>query len=333
MPHVLLLFNIVSFNAHTVRATQDASPYITGDQGAAPYAHRHDPPSDSTQPYFSIDELWSLHDQLWGSFVYPANVEQARSINSSLIAEDCLGRVDLTRTFQGVELNTEYIFGLFVAGAGADAPFTLLGVPVSYEITKFAGNENIVSSSVIIQFEFEALKSIVPNLTVPVEIDAWITYNAVGQIAQYDATFRWFEFLMDSMTGVAMQALNVTDPATVINIFRQRLADSVCGIHQKHCSGTNQQYDDYTQCYDTLAKRVRFGKAYELGRNTLLCRMVHMNMVALRPEVHCSHIGPSGGGMCVDDQTYVEKVLQPYFAHMSFVPYGLQSSNAMVTAR
>ena len=32
---------------------------------------------------------------------------------------------------------------------------------------------------------------------------------------------------------------------------------------------------------------------------TVLCRYIHQNMVSFRPEVHCPHIGPTGGGMCI----------------------------------
>lgn len=57
----------------------------------------------------------------------------------------------------------------------------------------------------------------------------------------------------------------------------------------------------------------------ETGRNTLLCRMVHQNMVPFRPAVHCPHIGPTGGGYCDDDKTYAQTVLQDYFTNYPFV--------------
>ena len=60
------------------------------------------------------------------------------------------------------------------------------------------------------------------------------------------------------------------------------------------------------------------------GRNTLLCRMVHQNMVPLRPEVHCPHIGPTGGGYCVDYPSYAVTVGQTYFTNFPFA-YGNSS--------
>lgn len=31
---------------------------------------------------------------------------------------------------------------------------------------------------------------------------------------------------------------------------------------------------------------------------TTWCRYIHRNMVPIRPNIHCAHIGPSGGDMC-----------------------------------
>lgn len=52
--------------------------------------------------------------------------------------------------------------------------------------------------------------------------------------------------------------------------------------------------------------------------------MVHQNMVSFRPETHCPHIGPLGGGMCVDDHTYAQTVTENYFTNFPFAhgPYG-----------
>ena len=60
--------------------------------------------------------------------------------------------------------------------------------------------------------------------------------------------------------------------------------------------------------------------------------MVHQNMVPLRPDVHCSHIGKTGGGYCGDEKGYVETVENvrasggPYFTNAPFIPWGFQGS-------
>lgn len=96
---------------------------------------------------FSFSQLWDLNKKLLDNFIYPADVKQAQAINSTIFAENVQGRVDITRTFDGRELNTEYIFGLFANFAAAKpGAFSLLGVPLSYEILNFAANQNVVST-------------------------------------------------------------------------------------------------------------------------------------------------------------------------------------------
>lgn len=46
-------------------------------------------------------------------------------------------------------------------------------------------------------------------------------------------------------------------------------------------------------------------------------------MVPLRPEVHCPHIGPTGGGMCADDRTYIGNLEENYFVNSPFLAPGL----------
>ena len=43
------------------------------------------------------------------AFMYPNDTLQANSINSTIFAESVQGRVDLTNTFDGRELNTEVL--------------------------------------------------------------------------------------------------------------------------------------------------------------------------------------------------------------------------------
>ena len=235
--------------------------------------------------------------------------------------------MDITRTFDGPELNTEYLFGLFAQLALNRNATTLLGVPLNYTIVHFTANQNIASAATIINFEFASL-----GIILPVEIDTWNVFNAEGQVLEYDATFRWFQYLLDTLVITVMKVGNFASVTQVIQYFTATLSQSICQVHQSYCNGTNQQYASYSACYDFLTTKVRFGKAHELGMNTLLCRTIHENMVSFRPSVHCPHIGPTGGGYCTDDLTYGGVVTQPYFTNQPMVPYGYQNSNATIAA-
>lgn len=276
---------------------------------------------------FTFDELYSLTTTFLDAYMYPNNTVQALSINSTLFSEDVIGRVDATRVFVGRELNTEYIFGLFSQLALSPNSFSLLGTPMSYEIIHFAANQNVAVNSAIVQFYSSTV-----DLTYPVEIVFWTTYNQAGQITQYDATFKWLQWSFDTITEVMMGKLNLTSEDTAIAFATQKLAQSICATAMDSCNGTNTQYASTNECMSYLTTKVPFGNAYELGFDTLLCRMAHQPMVPMRPSVHCSHIGPSGGDYCVNDRTYAGMVEEPLFTNQPFVPYGYGVSNATVAA-
>lgn len=158
-------------------------------------------------------------------------------------------------------------------------------------------------------------------MVIPVTIDTWIEWDNDGKIVQYDAVFRYFEYLVDFLIGSVATKINATSPDQAVGYVSNLLAKTICSTHDQYCTGSNQQYTDSLTCYDYLTKDIRFGKSYELGRNTLLCREVHEHMVQYRPDIHCAHIGPSGGGYCVDDMTYTQTVLQNYF-NDSWIPFG-----------
>lgn len=73
---------------------------------SAPHMHdasslaKTDPKVKQT-PSFTNKELYNMTKNFFDQFIYPANVKQTASINSTLFSEDVLGRVDVTRTFVG----------------------------------------------------------------------------------------------------------------------------------------------------------------------------------------------------------------------------------------
>ena len=148
--------------------------------------------SATSQPHYTFDELYNLQVKFFDNFIYPADVTQAKSINSTLLAEDVQGRIDITRTFDGRELNTEYLFGLFANLAADPNSISLLGVPISYEILHFAANEYVTSAATRFMFNFTSL-----GLIVPIEIDSWNTWNEAGQVTQYDGSFKYWQWTVD----------------------------------------------------------------------------------------------------------------------------------------
>lgn len=218
------------------------------------------------------------------------------------------GRVSDTRNFEGRELNTEYIFGLFTPSDS----ITVIGLPVGpYEIIQFTANQNIASATTRVNFIFPSFR----NISLPVTIETWMTYNEAKEITQYDVTFRWFANLLQEL-------LRTIDPdlAKAQATAKHLIATSICSTHTQHCNGTNEQYDSEQDCYKYLTEEIRFGQSFELGMNTLLCRSVHEIMIKFRSDVHCSHIGKAGGGQCADDYSYTQKVNEALYTNAPWIP-------------
>lgn len=256
----------------------------------------------------TYDELLTYYHRFWDAFIFPESSAQLQSVNSSLFAENVVGRVDVTRTYIGRELNTEYIFGSFSDNSFNPNVQTFLGAPLAHQTIHVAAQDGFISSAELVLFNTSLISKVIP-----VEIYLWMLFNGEGEIEQYDITFRWFDWLFQSMVNTVQQDSSPNNEVTL----SLQLAREVCRTSADYCAGSNAQYSSCDQCQEYLTNKVRLGAAHEFGRNTLLCRHLHAKILPLRPEVHCPHIGPTGGDMCVDDLTYQEAVLEPTFFNKS----------------
>jgi len=126
-------------------------------------------------------------------------------------------------------------------------------------------------------------------------------FNEQGQVKQYDVAFRRWAWATDTIAAKllpqmrAYANLTTTDPSV---IFTEFMIPAICGTAQKYCTGANKQYDSYDACAAFIRSRP-VGQLYRMGEDNIACRNLHVPMVPYRPSVHCSHLGPSGGDMCV----------------------------------
>jgi len=75
--------------------------------------------------------------------------------------------------------------------------------------------------------------------------------------------------------------------------------NDTCNLHNKHCTGSNQQYKDHKSCRNFL-ESIPYGNPDSLTTNTTLCRLYRSKLLILRPEYYCPQIGPDGANTCVD---------------------------------
>ncbi|KAJ3024365.1 hypothetical protein HKX48_000041 [Thoreauomyces humboldtii] len=271
----------------------------------------------------TTDANYKRVTRFWDSFMYPKNREVVTSHDPDhILSADIKGSVDITRNFNGSELNVEYLFGTF-AGFIDPTQFAFVPRPKNYTVVAFATTKNTASTSVIVTFEDPHLGTISK-----LQIDSWTQYDKKGSIRQYDAVFRRYPFFLadliqrngPAMLGLYKQLTNATLTPSAQNYataLQALLANSICQTHTKSCTGVNKQYDSEAACYKVLTTVKPLGEAWQAGQDDILCRAIHQQMVPIRPAEHCPHIGPSGGGMCVN--TPYSDVFVPFFSH-SFNP-------------
>ncbi|KAJ7113756.1 hypothetical protein C8R46DRAFT_1365903 [Mycena filopes] len=147
-------------------------------------------------------------------FGYPRNVAVTKSINYTGFAEDIVGRVDVTTTFVGRELNTEYIFGLF-AQLATTTSTPLIGIPLTSTLTDIVVQGNLVIATTLREF----------NWTVGIFPTVWelkFLFNDEGQITQYDAI----------LFRASASSRRHTPTTQVLHI---RAAIDICTAQEKYC--------------------------------------------------------------------------------------------------
>lgn len=114
--------------------------------------------------------------------------------------------------------------------------------------------------------------------------------------------------------------------------FRAASIQQLCGLIEDKCVGNNTQYQNAEDCVEFLSQRP-YGEYSEAWGDNVVCRSIHSILTQIRPEVcniltsmagrcgedrltdgiailqiHCKHVGPTGGGKCVD-ASYNDKYL------------------------
>ncbi len=133
----------------------------------------------------------------------------------------------------------------------------------------------------------------------------------VGAVIKYDA---WIPNLNDWVTAITN--VSFTNPYA-----QQGAIEQLCVETQLRCTGANQQWDSTPQCIGNLTAKP-FGDYDEAWGDNIVCRSIHIVLTQVRPDVcasrpacscprvvrvanntkqvHCPHVGPTGGGKCVN---------------------------------
>lgn len=179
----------------------------------------------------------------------------------------------------------------------------------SYKITEFTSACENVASSVV-----HLYTSVVnPGCEddgkplVPLKQVAFWKFDKQGAVLKYDA---WIPNLNEFTAG--------TLPAPVSDVqYQAQSIQQICAVTQQRCQGPNQQWKNVEECVSTLSQRP-YGTYDAAWGDNVVCRSIHVILTQVRPDVsfppsapkecakltldqvHCAHVGPTGGEKCVD---------------------------------
>ncbi|KAJ7749761.1 hypothetical protein B0H14DRAFT_2982752 [Mycena olivaceomarginata] len=244
----------------------------------------------SASPSFWYKRNFETIQKIYNLTVFPANAkiitEGAPAVPSGLFNENATGRVTPVGEFFGFQDSFEYFFGL------APLPF---GVPPNGAITNAtlveftSGCPEVAASTVYLNVStINPDNSTGPFIAVLKQVAFW-RFDAEGAVLKYDA---WIPNL-DPFTNL-LHGFDSNSVAGMTNII-----GGICQLQETTCVGNNAVYNGVNDCVQTLTAKP-FGRSDEAWGDNVVCRQIHVLLTKIRPEVHCAHVGPTGGGKCID---------------------------------
>jgi hypothetical protein len=118
--------------------------------------------------------------------------------------------------------------------------------------------------------------------------NGWFHFNKHGLIDQYDNSF----------IGLGRWLLEMSPSWRTPN-GKMFFINRACADHDQYCTGSNKQYATNADCVNFLSS-IDFGLPDWLYESSAFCRYFHSLMTPYRPQVHCVHVGPTGGDRCIN---------------------------------
>ncbi|KAI5357278.1 hypothetical protein Slin14017_G122870 [Septoria linicola] len=294
----------VSWHLLTLLLFFNAAQLITAEHK---HHHGHETPqTDSANhldkrqlPGFAQRNLNTIRT-IYDLTVYPNNVPivkvGASEVPPGLFSPYAVGRVSPVGEFMGFNDSIEYFFAL--APVPSDPEFQGVAIYQADVVEFTSGCPEVAASVVYLRTGKVDPDTGIVDPSVPVstltQVAFW-QFDAYGQVERYHAWIPNLEAWVEAGTGFDFGAY----------VYQKFVPLFLCPLIVQRCTGANQQYSDILSC--TLALDTKpFGSFDEAWGDTVACRIIHLILTQVRPEIHCPHVGPSGGGKCIPIQYSID---------------------------
>ncbi|KAK3303054.1 uncharacterized protein B0T15DRAFT_262355 [Chaetomium strumarium] len=208
-------------------------------------------------------------------------------VPKGLFNQNVRGRVDPVGNFTNFEDSIEYFFALSPLPAGNPAKAAITG----YQITEFSSQCKEVAASVVYLYCSVWNPGCADHgkPLPPLKQVAFWRFDKKGAVLNYDA---WIPNLNSWVAQTT--ASNATQAEARAGTIYQ-----ICAATQMRCTGANAQWSSVEECVTTLSTKP-YGNYDEAWGDNIVCRSIHVVLTQVRPDHHCPHVGPTGGGKCVN---------------------------------
>ncbi|KAI8849994.1 hypothetical protein BC829DRAFT_390173 [Chytridium lagenaria] len=204
-------------------------------------------------------------------------------------SNDTSGRIWPIGIFTNTEDTVEYQFGIFGSDNPEDLASGLIPVISDFKINGYVNNGKVAATSIDY-----VMMSLITKKTYPLRVQGFWFLNDAYEVSGYDVQVHNSGRFNDEV------AFNVPDW-----LSKPALAAAICISQSRACKGKNQVYGGP-------------GQPDQVAADSVQCRSIHVNLAFFRPEHHCAHVSPSGGGKCVDipyDDYFTVPFKNPFFGY------------------
>ncbi|KAI9343311.1 hypothetical protein DFJ73DRAFT_762022 [Zopfochytrium polystomum] len=222
-------------------------------------------PGEDASVYTMYNEIKKTVFNIYNLTIYPYNLEIVSSGKDTV----------------------EYQFGIFGNQNKSNSAASAIPVIHDFAIHAFAVTGTVAATSI----DYLMLDTFT-NSYYPLRVQGfWRIDPATLSVSAYDVQ------VQNSVSFMKLVELNIPDA-----LGQAALSTLICASQATACVGANQVYGGagQPQCLIELGSVKPFGDNDQTEADSVLCRVIHVNLAFLRPEVHCVHVGPTGGGKCVD---------------------------------
>ncbi|EKG17648.1 hypothetical protein MPH_05097 [Macrophomina phaseolina MS6] len=240
-----------------------------------------------TRNFRTIQSIYNLT-------IFPNNAQiiaqGGSAVPPGLFDPQARGRITPLGNFTSFEDSIEYFFGLAPTPQGNAAGLGLYEA----DLVAFTSSCPEVAASVV-YLKGGAVNNVTGGLlpgspTTTLKQIAFWRFDDAGAVLLYDAWIPTLQLWTNVANGIQFE--NRT-------IQQGTIAQSLCPTIQQRCVGKDQQYQNVDDCTAQLLAK-EFGTFDEVWGDNIVCRMIHVILTVIRPDIHCAHVGPTGGGKCVD---------------------------------